>query len=83
MEDMMNRELLEKELESYPLSLTIAQVGDIIGLERQSVMALIDKKILECYFVNPESQRRRYRILKAHLIDHILRSQNGEQNDRK
>jgi len=75
----MDRATLEKELEGYPFSLTIVQVGDIIGLERQSVMSLIDKNILESYIVNPESKRKRHRVLKAHVIDHILKSQSGEQ----
>lgn len=70
----MNREELEKELKDYPVSLTITQLGEIIGLERQSVFALLERCIIESYVINPEAKKKHYRVLKTHVIDHILKN---------
>ena len=75
----MNRAELEQALVNYPVSLTITMVGEIVGLERQSVTVLLEKKILDSYVINPDSKRKRYRVLKAHVIDYILKNANGEQ----
>lgn len=77
----MNKDELEKILEDYPVSLSAPQLAKVLGIERQTALMLMEKAVIPSYLLNPASKKKHYRVLKKHVIEHILNGLKGDKND--
>lgn len=68
------KELLEKELENYPRTLSRDQVAEILELSRRTVDGLVEKKLIPSFTLDPEATRKNIKINKSDLILYMLDS---------
>lgn len=63
--------VLENDLKGYPAVLDPNQVADILGVSRKTVDGLIAAGVIEAFPLDPNKERKQYRVTKANLIAYI------------
>ena len=63
--------VLENDLKKYPAVLTPDQVAEILGLSRRTVDDYIKAGTIEAFPLDPNKERKQYRVTKAALMVYI------------
>ena len=70
------QELLEKQLEGYPVALDPGQVAEVLGVSRRYVDQLLTAGKLQHFVLDETKQRKEKRVTKAALIAFMSNNQN-------
>ena len=71
MADQDKLTVLENDLKKYPAVLTPDQVAEILGLSRRTVDDYIKAGTIEAFPLDPNKERKQYRVTKAALMVYI------------